>query len=161
MADLYTISLLSEENARKITTWSYDPPFDLYDLAPEHLSGLLNLDFRYHQVLDQNGSLIGYCCFGLDARVPGGNYQLNEPRVLDIGVGMRPDLVGRGLGRYFVSAILDYAYKRYQPECFRVTIADFNQRSQKTFQNLGFKESCYFIRELEDIPFTQFEKEIK
>lgn len=161
MSDLYTISPLSGKNAREITTWSYDPPFDLYDLAPEHLSSLLNPDYRYHQVMDQNGSLVGYCCFGLDAQVPGGNYLLKETRVLDIGISMRPDLVGQGLGKNFVSAILDYAAKIYQSEHFRVTIADFNQRSLRTFQILGFKIQGSFTRELVDVQYFQLERPIK
>ncbi len=156
----YSISPLSVENAQEITTWRYDPPYDLYDIAPEHLSGLLNPDYDYHQVMDPKGSLVGFCCFGLDARVPGGDYQQNEPVVLDIGVGLRPDLTGKGLGLDFLSDILDFAGNRFQPEYFRVTIADFNQRSQKTFQRLGFEETYHFIRELVEIPYTQLERKI-
>ena len=156
----YIISPLSVENAQKITTWRYDPPYDLYDLDPEHLSGLLNIDYRYHQVMDLKGSLVGYCCFGLDAQVPGGDYQHGEPAVLDIGVGLRPDLIGKGLGSDFVSDILDFTIKEFKPEYFRVTIADFNQRSQKTFRDLGFKETYQFIRDLVEIPFTQLERKI-
>ena len=145
MAAHYTISPLNEENAREITTWSYLPPFNLYDPTPEHFSCFLDPDYRYHQVLDQKGNLVGFCCFGLDAQVPGGSYQLTETRVLDIGVGLWSDLVGQGLGLNFVSAVLDYAAKKYQPACFRVTIAYFNQRSQNTFLKLGFKVSHFLF----------------
>ena len=157
----YSISPLSEDNAREIINWRYDQPYDLYDLEARHLEGFLNPDYRYHQVLEKNGSLVGYCCFGIDAQVPGGNYNLSEPMVLDIGVGMHPDLVGQGLGRDFVSAILDFAKYRYNPGSFRVTIADFNQRSQNTFLSHGFREGYKFIREMIEIPFTQYLKEIK
>jgi len=156
---LYTISPLSEENARDITTWRYEVPFDLYDLNIDDLSSFLNPEFGYHQVLDRRECLVGYCCFGLDAQVPGGDYHLSESQVLDIGVGMKPDLVGQGLGMNFVGAVLDFARNRYQPDTFRVTIADFNLRSQKTFRKHGFVECHEFIRELVEIPFTQFEKE--
>ena len=161
MTVLYTISPLSEENAREITTWRYEVPFDLYDLRMDNLSGFVNPEYRYYQVQDRRGNLVGYCCFGLDAQVPGGDYRLSEPHVLDVGVGLRPDLVGQGRGADFIGVILNFAETRYQPDNFRVTIADFNQRSQKTFQKHGFVESHKFIRELVELPFTQFEKENK
>ncbi len=161
MTALYFIRPLSEENAREITTWRYDPPFDLYDLSPKYLSGFLNPDYYYHQVLDQNGDLMGYCCFGLDAQVPGGEYLINDPEILDIGVGLKPELTGAGRGHEFVSAILEYANERFHPACFQVTVADFNQRSLKTFQNLGFKIKSSFIRELVEIVFFQLERPVK
>ena len=157
----YSIFPLSEENAREITTWRYDAPFDLYDLAPQYLSGFLNPEYYYHQVLSDKGDLIGYCCYGLDAQVPGGEYLINMPEVLDIGVGMKPNLTGAGRGHDFVSAILDYANERFYPTRFRVTVADFNLRSLRIFKKHGFKESNYFIRELVEIPFTQLEKELQ
>jgi len=158
---LYSISPLSEENAREITTWRYDPPFDLYDLSPQHLSGFKNPEYYYHQILNEKGDLVGYCCYGLDAQVPGGVYLINLPEVLDIGVGMMPNLTGAGRGHKFVSAILEYARERFHPDRFRVTIADFNLRSLKTFQSLGFKIQGSFVREMVDIHFFQLEKSVK
>jgi len=155
---IYFISPISEENARKITTWRYDPPYDLYDLGPENISGFMNPEYYYHHILNENGNLVGYCCYGVDAQVPGGEYLVNMPEILDIGVGMKPNLTGAGRGYDFVSAILAYGNERFHPVRFRATIADFNQRSLKTFQNLGFEIQGSFIRELVDIHFFQLEK---
>ena len=123
---LYAISHLSPEHARQITTWRYDPPYDLYDLSLVHLSDLLTPAYRYHQVLDQEKVLIGFCCYGEDAQVPGGTYDQGQPTIFDIGVGLRPDLTGKKLGKGFVAAVLAYAKKTYYPEIFRVTVATFN-----------------------------------
>lgn len=154
----YSISPLTPENAQKIIDWRYGPPYDLYNMAPEHLPGLLNSDLRYHQVLDQYGELVGFCCFGEDARVPGGEYDRGEPGVIDIGVGLKPELTGKGLGKDFVEAVLDFAQVTHQPEIYRVTVAEFNQRSLNTFLGLGFCVSSCFTRELADLKFTQLEK---
>jgi RimJ/RimL family protein N-acetyltransferase len=161
MLPRYYISRLSEEKALEITTWHYQPPYDLYDLSENNLAGFLNLDNRYHQVLDQAGSLIGYCCYGLDARVPGGDYQQGEPEVIDVGVGMHPDLVGQGKGVGFVRSVLEYGKEEYKPQKFRVTIADFNIRSKTTFMNLGFIIIGNFIRELVNLKFVQLERQAK
>ena len=160
MTALYSISPLSEENAREITTWCYDPPYDLYDQEPVHLAGLLNPDYRYHQVLDEIGNLVGFCCYGLDAQVPGGEYHEKFHEVLDVGVGMRPELTGQGLGETFVAEILDYGRTTYCPEEFRVSVAAFNKRSLKTFQKLGFKIQGSFMRELVEIEFHQMVKPV-
>ncbi len=141
--------------------WHYDPPYNYYDLAPEYFPGLLNLDYRYHHVLNQSGELDGFCCFGEDARVPGGVYSEGEPRVLDIGVGLKPELTDQGLGKDFVAAVLNYARDTYQSEIFRVTIADFNQRSLKTFQSLRFSIRDHFTRDLGEVKFTQLERSVK
>ena len=156
----YSLSPLTPDNAQYMISWRYDSPYDRYDLSPDHISGLLNPGYRYHQVQDQSGELIGFCCFGEDARVPGGEYDEGEPAVLDIGAGMRPDLTGQGLGKRFIEAVLNFAKDTYHPEVYRVTIADFNQRSLKTFQNLGFIIRGQFSRSLSDVQFTQLERHV-
>ena len=161
MAAEYTIFPLTENNAREITSWRYDPPYDLYDLEPRHLEGLLNPDYQYHQVLDAEGNLVGFCCFGIDAQVPGGEYDEKSYEVLDVGVGMRPELTGQGLGEMFVAEILDFGRTTYCPEEFRVTVAGFNKRSLKTFQKLGFMIQGSFIRELVILEFYQLVKPVK
>jgi RimJ/RimL family protein N-acetyltransferase len=154
----FQISPLKEELADLIVRWRYLPPYQVYDLSPADKEPLLDPAYRYHQVLDGSGNLIGYCCFGEDARVPGGVYPGEESEYLDVGVGMHPSLVGRGKGAAFVGEILEYARDRYQPAVFRVTIADFNQRSLKTFRKLGFKDSHHFKRKPDGMPFTQLER---
>jgi RimJ/RimL family protein N-acetyltransferase len=155
---VYLISPITPEDARKISTWTYDPPYDLYSLSAEDVAGFLRADFRYHRVQDDKGDLVGYCCFGEDAHVPGGDYTRGEPEVIDLGIGLRPDLTGRGKGKGFVAAVLSYAIQVFDPEVVRVTIAAFNQRSIRTFQGLGFTETHRFTRDLVKLEFIQLER---
>ena len=157
----YHISPLSEGIARQIIHWRYQPPYDLYDLSENDLLGFLNPEYRFHQVMDEKMDLVGYCCFGLDARVPGGNYEIGEPTVLDVGVGMHPELVGLGRGAGFLKAILDYGQNQFKPERFRATIAHFNLRSLRTFQGQGFLTTGRFVREIVNLEFYLLEKQIK
>jgi RimJ/RimL family protein N-acetyltransferase len=151
---------MAPSTARKIIQWRYPPPYDLYDLTDESLEGLLNPDYRYHQVENIHGELLGFCCFGEDARVPGGDYGIGEPVILDIGVGLKPELTGQGRGRDFVSSILDFGIVTYKPERLRATIAKFNQRSLSTFKNLGFVITQDFKRDLVEITFCQLERQV-
>jgi [ribosomal protein S18]-alanine N-acetyltransferase len=130
----YDIRLLTPASAAAIVTWKHPPPYDTYDFQGGELAGLLSPGYRYHELLE-DGVLAGYCCFGDDARVPGGAY---TDDALDVGWGMRPDLMGQGRGRAFVSAIVAFAWQTYAPPLLRVTIADFNHRSRRAAETAGF-----------------------
>jgi RimJ/RimL family protein N-acetyltransferase len=154
----FRISPLLPEQANELIGWTYDPPYDGYDLSPDQLDNLLLPEYRYHAILNNTGDLIGYCCYGIDGQVPGGDYSRGEPEVLDFGIGLRPDLTGKGMGGEFVREIMDYAIDAYQPQILRVTVATFNSRSLRVFRSLGFKETFQFTRDLVDIKFIQLEK---
>jgi ribosomal-protein-alanine N-acetyltransferase len=151
----WEISILTAEDVEDILDWRYAPPYDLYNLSGSNREALLAQENRYHAVREPSGRLVGYCCFGMEARVPGGEYPQDGDRTLDVGVGLHPELVGQGFGEYFVSIILAFASSKYRPERFRVTVAVFNQRSLKTFQGLGFAQVHTFQREPDGMTFIQ------
>lgn len=124
---------MSAPSAAAIITWRHPPPYDTYDFDGGELASLLAPQYRYHELWEAD-ELVGYCCFGDDARVPGGAY---TDDALDIGWGMRPDLMGQGRGREFVAAIVDFARQAYRSSRFRVTIADFNMRSRRVAEGAG------------------------
>jgi ribosomal-protein-alanine N-acetyltransferase len=64
---------------------------------------LLRPDYHYYAVHDATGVLVGFCCYGEDAQVAGGDY---AAPALDVGMGLRPDLVGQGRAHGFLQAIL-------------------------------------------------------
>lgn len=140
---------MSEDAARTVFGWRYPPPYDVYnprdEEADEHLADLLNPAFNYHAALDREGELVGYCCFGSDAQVTAGDYNLED--ALDIGLALRPDLIGRDCGVEFVQAVLRFAELTFAPAFFRATIATFNVASQRCFARAGFRTTQHFISE--------------
>lgn len=123
------IQPLTAAHAEAIATWRYPGRYSTYDVGEivTHADG-------YWAVVDQ-GELVGYCCFGLEARVPGVD---EEGGTLDVGYGMRPDLVGMGLGRLFVAAIVDWAAEEFAPQRLRMLILRWNERSRKVAEAIGF-----------------------
>lgn len=143
---MYTIHPMTITAARDMATWRYAPPYDIYSMANDAeatVEFFLDPVNRYAVVRDRENQLIGYCCFGADARVPGGDY--SDERALDIGVGMRPSLTGQGRGGAFVAAVIDFAVARHAPARLRATIAHFNRRSQHAFESCGFRPMQQFI----------------
>jgi len=66
--------------------------------------------------------------------------------VIEIGLAMRPDLTGRGLGLSFVEAGLDFARDRYAPTRFTLDVATFNVRAQRVYERAGFRPLDTFTR---------------
>ena len=91
---------IDKEAAEKLATWRYQPPLDFYNHAetPEYY---LDPENRYF-IVYQNNKILGFYCSGYECRVPGGNY---KEEALDIGIGLNPDFVGQGFGRFFLRAL--------------------------------------------------------
>ncbi len=58
--------------AREIATWRYAAPYSIYDLSKDVVDEFLDPANRYFSLVDNNGVLVGFCCFGREARVRGG-----------------------------------------------------------------------------------------
>jgi RimJ/RimL family protein N-acetyltransferase len=127
---------LTRADAETIAGWRYDEPYSLYDAADPNQ--LLRSDYEYYAATAEEGELVGFCCFGADARVAGLE---EEPGVLDVGGGLRPDLTGIGLGGPFLREVCAFGRRLHEPQRFRVAIAEFNERAQMVASALGFERA--------------------
>jgi ribosomal-protein-alanine N-acetyltransferase len=150
-----TFQSMDEASARAILTWRYEALYDLYDLEPGDVEGsvqfFLDPQNGYQSITDEQGELVAYCCFSLDARVSGGDY--GTP-ALDIGLGVWPDLTGQGRGLGYVRAVLEFAQRTVAPDTLRVTVAEFNRRTQKIWWQAGFRPVQRFVRQQDGRPFV-------
>ena len=132
---------LTEDHGDAIATWRYPDEYSTYDV------GEVATPADGYWAVVSEGELVGYCCFGLEARVPG----VEEAEdTLDVGYGMRPDLVGKGFGRAFVAAIVDFGLDEFSPQRLRLLILTWNQRSRKVAEALGFQKTGIARGEEED-----------
>lgn len=150
---------LDEASARKITRWRYGGRYSIYDGSEDELSALLAPEHRYFGAW-HGGELVGYCCFGPDARVPGGDYRRGEPEVLDVGGGLRPDLAGKHLGELLARQVLRFAVELLRPSVLRVTVLRANVRACALCRRLGFREVHRFrVEDFQDGEVVQLERE--
>jgi [ribosomal protein S18]-alanine N-acetyltransferase len=129
--------------AQNILTWSYEPPYDLYnnDDSEESMNELLN--GSYVAVVNENDQLVGFYCTGVSSHVPAGNkYGAYDIPMLDVGIGLRPELTGQGNGASFFSWVLETIQKSGEP--IRLTVGTFNTRAIKLYEKLGFKKHLEF-----------------
>lgn len=140
MSEAYAFRPIAASDAEEISRWRYPEPFSIYNGNPASIPGLLDPRYNYHAVTGPGGVLVGYFCFGADATVPAGRgLGLYGGDALDVGLGMRPDLTGRGLGQSFVRAGLGFAREAFSPPAFRLTVAAFNRRAIKVYEAVGFE----------------------
>ena len=128
----YIFSPLTQRQAEQIAyEWQYDGPFAFYDMPNDEddLAEFLNPEERtehYFAVL--NGEeMIGYYVFELNAEI------------VDVGLGMRPDLTGQGNGTAFLEAGLAFVMDRYAPKQIELAVATFNERAIRLYTKSGFE----------------------
>lgn len=132
------------EEAVAAASWQYPDDLSMYNGEPGNWSQFLartDTGHGYYAVVD-DGDLVGFCCFGPEARVPGQPAESSD--LLDLGGGMRPDLVGQGLGAVGMAAALTYGRDHFSPAGFRTAVASFNRRSIVLCRWAGFRTTTTF-----------------
>jgi [ribosomal protein S18]-alanine N-acetyltransferase len=128
----FRFKLMNQEDAEMIALWHYPEPFSFYDWAADgdDLAELLDPEARkdfYASVEDEACVLVGYFTFKPKA-----------PGILEIGLGLHPEKIGRGHGGAFLTAGLEYARRRFAPEEFTLAVASFNRRAITVYERAGF-----------------------
>ncbi|PKO01083.1 MAG: N-acetyltransferase [Chloroflexi bacterium HGW-Chloroflexi-4] len=147
----YKFVPMNQEYASTIVkTWKYQKDYSIYDYVNEadHMLDQEGWGRGIFAVLNEESDLVGELSIEfLDSQGHFTDYrdfddlELTGQRELWIGFGLRPDLVGRGLGFEFVSTCVDYALQKFQyhGEFIRLGVALFNQRAIKTYERAGFQ----------------------
>jgi len=126
------IEQLTEEHAAAIGDWRYEFPYEWYDTAtdPRRIELFANPARRdgLRAVIGDDGDLVGFFNF------------VREGDEVRIGLGIRPDLTGRGLAQPFIRAGLEYASEEWSPKRFRLWVAWWNERALRAYRRAGFRE---------------------
>jgi len=121
---------MTADDGEAIALWRYPGPWGVYDLSEP-----MDPAQGFWAVVDETGALVGFACFGAEARVPG---LAERSGVLDVGVGMRPELTGQGHGQAFAAAVLDHGAALDAGLTLRAVVKSWNTRSVRLLLGLGF-----------------------
>ena len=124
------IQQMSQEDAEAIAAWRYQGAYSFYDsdADADDLALLLSGEIRenrYFSALARD-ALVGFFEF----KVSGST--------VEIGLGLRPDHTGLGLGLAFVEEGMAFARAQYAPREFRLSVATFNERAIRVYERAGF-----------------------
>ena len=146
----FTIQKMSDASALTIAEWQYPAPYDFYNAVPDDpdFADFMNADFRrgrYFEVVDANREVIGFFEFK------------REQDPLEIGLGLRPDLTGQGIGLMFVRAGMKFAREHLNGTDLCLTVAAFNQRAITVYERAGFREVERYLHHTNgaDYPFVR------
>ena len=150
---MFEFQPIDESSVRAILNWRYEPPYDIYNDLEEGASVqyFLHPQHNFYKIMTLDSELVGYCSFGQDGQVAGGDYY---DEALDIGMGIRPDLTGQGKGIEYANAVLEFGEGLLKPKALRVTIAAFNKRALRLWQKLEFEHQQSFERKYDGMQFV-------
>lgn len=129
----WTTRPLTPADIRDITGWQYAAPYDTYDPCGPLTESLCRA------LCDEREALLGFFCWGEEARVEEARdvYEA-DPASLDIGLGLRPALLGMGQGLFAFSAALSWLQKTMRPTRFRLAVYEWNVRAMRVYRRAGF-----------------------
>ncbi len=157
----FTFRPITKNDTQTILNWRYKPPLHFYNpnanSIQEDLEYLLAPHNSFYTMLSGT-KLEGYCSFGSDGQVSGGDY---TTEALDIGIGIHPDLTGQGRGIVYVNAVVEFALCTFSHQVLRVTVAQFNQRAQRVWEKAGFKEVTKFCKHESNTIFVIMTRDIE
>jgi RimJ/RimL family protein N-acetyltransferase len=140
-----TILPASVEMFAELEAWRYEPPYDFYDGDQDPV---LNPE-RFYGAVGEDGTLVGF-------------YYLEEKREgVEIGLGLRPELTGRGLGAEFFRGGVEFARARFPGRPIALNVAAFNERAIKVYERAGFRETGRHVRRFDrwgDVEFVEMEE---
>jgi len=129
----FVIGPMAATDAQAIARWRYPAPYSFYDADadPDDLAELLDSSGwgrKYFAADDASGQLVGLFVFKVD------------DGVVEIGLGLRPDLTGRGFGASFIEAGMRYACVALGATELALAVAAFNRRAITVYERAGFRE---------------------
>ena len=134
----FTIRPMTAADAHAVAAWRYPGEYSFYDASadPDDLAELLDpaqWGQRYFAADEiTQHELTGF----LEVTLTG--------REAEIGLGLRPDLTGRGAGESFVRTCLRFASAALGAQSYTLTVAAFNRRAITVYERAGFQEvECF------------------
>ena len=126
----------TEEMAKKVCNWSYDPPYDVYnwpnwEVLQKEGEDIIKQDKReaeFSALLNSSGEFFGFVQFDSMS----GNK-------LRIKLGIKPQLTGKGIGKYFLRLVIAEARKRSPKGIIDLEVLTWNERAIKVYKKSSFE----------------------
>lgn len=133
---IFRVMPMTEEQAAEISTWQYDPPYNIYGWLPWDQMKALEIEFGDPVLRDQQYLSV---VSDLEEQALCGFAQLFPMEgVIRLGLGMRPSLCGNGYGPAFVSSVVHEARKRNPSHTIDLEVLTWNMRAIRAYKKAGF-----------------------
>lgn len=125
---------MNEEYARQITEWNYEGEYSDYNLpsyeeCKNKKYGITREDRKDNYIVYTiNDEVVFYS-----------NMKEMDNNKLYIGVGLKPEYCGKGLGNFFLNDSIIEMKKRYPERILFLEVRSWNKRAIKSYEKIGFK----------------------
>jgi len=142
----FSIRPFASADADAVASWRYPPPYDAYDASedPSFEEGMRDparwgaVEFAVDDA--ETGELVRF--LELTA--------IQDQGLVEIGLGLRPDLTGRGFGSAYVRAAMAFARGRWHPSTFALDVFPWNERAIRAYERAGFERGEVYVRTFPD-----------
>jgi ribosomal-protein-alanine N-acetyltransferase len=138
------IEPLRSTDAAVVDAWRYDPPYDFYNGEDEPVQN----PERFYVVRDGD-EIVGFYYFD------------EREDIVEIGLGLRPDLTGQGLGLEFFLDGVAFAHGRFPDRRVTLNVAAFNERAIAVYERAGFRRTGEHVRTFDrwgEVSFVEMEE---
>jgi ribosomal-protein-alanine N-acetyltransferase len=130
---------LTQADAEAVAAWRYPGEYAFYDFTadPGDLALLLDSGKRgdtFHAADGEDGRLAGF--FQLEVVCEG----------VELGLGLRPDLCGQGLGEGFTRLGVEIIRRAHGPVRITLAVAAWNARAITVYERCGFVVTGRHVR---------------
>jgi RimJ/RimL family protein N-acetyltransferase len=133
---------MTEADGRQISEWAYPAPYEIYSGSGWEQMAERQEDYadpmvrsqQFSSVRNGNGELCGFAQF------------FPIVGVTRLGLGLRPDLCGQGIGTTFVQAIAREAKRRSPANEVDLEVLVWNERAIRTYEKAGFQRTDTYNR---------------
>jgi ribosomal-protein-alanine N-acetyltransferase len=139
-----SIRPLTERDVHEMRTWRYPPPYERYDLDADPS----DVDIMLAAAASGEG---WFAADDAESAALAGFFEFVVQGVeVEVGLGLRPDLTGRGLGAGYLEAGLGFARERWAPERFALDVYPWNERAIRAYERAGFVRGDTYVRRFDD-----------
>lgn len=130
----YVLMTLNEAYAKEICGWKYDGEYSVYNFSDWNvvvengwdLAIQEKREYEFIAILLDN-QLIAY-----------GRLTKNQDKAF-IGIGLKPILCGRGLGKNIMKLLIRECNRRFPDSLVALEVRSFNKRAIRCYESIGFK----------------------
>jgi len=148
----FTIRPFTEADADRVASWRYPSPYDVYDVSQDQpmddeMRDPARWGASWFAVDDaENGELAGF----LELAASESGSAVGTQVEVEVGLGLRPDLTGRGVGVGFVHAALDFSRERWAPTSFALDVFPWNERAIRCYERARFDRGEVYDRRFDN-----------
>lgn len=132
----YIVENMNEEFAKQICSWKYEGEYEIYntvsfeEMKSKKIS-LLNPERINNYICfidEENKEVVAYI-----------NIMKKENENIFLGIGLKPNLCGKGMGKEFLQVGIKKALERYPKHKIVLQVRSWNKRAINCYLNAGFR----------------------